>query len=244
MSRVAAPPIIGVTTSLSEQGQTLDCEYLDAVERAGGCPLILPMPSSRETLAPVVARVDGLVITGGPGIVAGLIGDLPGDLPPVPARRWQADRWAFELARVRNKPVLGICYGMQLINACLGGTIYADAQRQLGAGAHSPARNRGRGVVHDLLLEPGTLLAMLAGAGRVRVNSFHLQAVAGLGGGLRASARSPDGLVEGIESADGQLVGVQFHPERKPGSGWDWLFEHLVGRAAIGQPAAPADGAG
>ena len=75
------------------------------------------------------------------------------------------------------------------------------------------------------------MLASLAGAGAGRVNSFHIQAVERLGAGLTATAHSGDGLVEAIESEDGRLLGVQFHPERL-GTTWSRLFEHLVRRAA------------
>lgn len=228
-----AMPLIGITTSLSQGVQSLDCHYVEAVERAGGIPLLLPMVAKGESLAPLLEQLDGLVITGGPGIAEGLIGELPSDLPPVEARRWQTDLLIFDRTRQRGRPVLGICYGMQFINVRLGGRLYADVQRQLGVAAHSPDRNRGRKVEHEVFLEPGTLLAEVAGAAQARVNSFHLQAVERIGQGLRLSARSPDGLVEGIESEDGLLIGVQFHPERMPGTAWDRLFAHLVRRAQL-----------
>ena len=227
-------PLIGITTSLSEgpeARQVVDRLYVEAVERAGGCPVLLPMTSQAHTLEPLLAQLAGLVITGGPGITQGLVGQLPPDLPPVSPRRAQADTWAFEAVRSRDRPVLGICYGMQFINACCGGTIYADVQAQLGIGPHSPGRNQNQEVRHPLHLVSGTRLAILAGEGETQVNSFHLQAVERLGSGLKVSAQSPEGLIEGFESEDGRLVGVQFHPERMPGTVWEKLFEQLV-RAA------------
>lgn len=233
-------PVIGIATSVStgEGGtrQVLDLRYVEALERAGAAPLLLPLGCGEAAVARVADTIDGLLLTGGNGITDGLVGALPQDLEAEAEVRRDAELTLYGLAGERHLPVLGICYGMQFINARCGGTIYADAMAQAGAGPHSPGRNGGRPVFHEVEVEAGTWLRGLVGGadhGRaaVEVNSFHIQAVSEVGPGLRVGARSPEGLVEAVETGCGGILGVQWHPERMPGTVWDGLFRHLVERA-------------
>ncbi len=276
-------PLIGITTSFDAQSkqQSLDRDYVIAVERAGGCPLPLPMTERSAALAPLFGLLDGLIITGGPGITEGLIGDLPDDLPPVAETRYQNDMRVFEYAKKKQMPVLGICYGMQFINARFGGTIYADIQKQCGVDPHSPKRGdepqkaqrpqeaqkaqkaqeaqeaqearagynwhlarskhksvephsperAARAVRHAISLAPDSHLATILGQTECETNSFHLQAVETVGAKLDISARSADRVIEGIETPDGRMIGVQFHPEKMPHTLFDRIFDHLIAQA-------------
>ncbi len=203
----------------------LDAHYARAIEAAGALPLIVPIFETREAAAEFTTLLDGLVITGGPGITQGLIGVLPDDLEPVDSLRTRNDTLVFDA--MSDRPVLGICYGMQFINAQAGGTIYADVYAQKpGAILHSVGRG---GIDHPVRFEPDSRLCQIMNTREIIANTYHIQAVADVGEGLRAVGYGPDGVIEAIESQDGRLLGVQFHPERMPDRAMP-LFEDFVNR--------------
>jgi putative glutamine amidotransferase len=231
-----AEPLIGITTGYVPEKnsdraqQVVNHDYVAAVAHAGGCPVLLPMTDRPDTVRPLLGLLDGLIITGGPGIVDGLVGELPADLSPVASIRHLNDLLAFRIAQANEIPILGICYGMQFINARFGGTLYADVQEQCGCSPHSPKRTH-EPIIHGVTLQDGTHLAKILGGGRCETNSYHLQAVEKIGPGLRINAWASDGVIEGLETEDGGVMGVQFHPEKMPGTPFDHLFAHLVVRA-------------
>jgi len=217
---------IGITTSYADGHQSLDARYGQAVEAAGGLPVIAPLFEREATAQAFAAMLDGLIITGGPGITRGLIGALPPDLPAVDARRDRSDALIFQA--MAHRPFLGICYGMQFANALAGGTIFGDVQAQASTDVHSAERGANG---HLIRIAPDSRLGAIMGAEQLATNSHHIQALADLGAGLRVSARAADGVIEAIESADGCIIGVQFHPERMLDRALP-LFEDLVARAS------------
>ncbi len=214
-------PLIGVTTSemrssragtLRRHGEpphaemALGMTYLRAIEQAGGMPVVLP------PLGDAVAyldRLDGICLSGGPDLDPDAYGatERHAELGPTEPG---LDAFELELARaadVRGLPILGICRGAQALNVARGGTLH---QHLPGHRQTEPAT----ATTHTVHIEPDSRLAEVAGAGRLRVNSFHHQAVDVLGSGLRAVAHAADGIVEAIEASGPRLVlAVQWHAE-------------------------------
>jgi putative glutamine amidotransferase len=150
---------------------------------------------------------------------------LPEDLPPVDVVRDASDEWIYRA--FRNHPLLGICYGMQFINAMHGGSIYGD----LSKGIEDPMNHSAsRGAQpHIIRIQPDTHLYHVMRRESLEVNTYHIQALATVGDGLRVSATAADGVIEGIESLDGRILGLQFHPERM-GATMQPLFDDFVAR--------------
>ncbi len=196
-------PAIGITMDIKGEHLRLKCHYSDAIIKAGGIPLLIPL--SDDALI-YVEKIDGLLVPGGGDLNPLYYNEIM--MPQVKVvPRQKSD---FEISLLRgvinlHKPILGICYGMQLINVALGGTIYQDIESQVSSGI-----NHRKGY-HTVVVEENKFLKK----GEFSVNSTHHQAVKELGAGIRGFAFSPDKLIEAFYGTDYSfLVGVQWHPER------------------------------
>ncbi|MFI8205764.1 gamma-glutamyl-gamma-aminobutyrate hydrolase family protein [Streptomyces sp. NPDC085937] len=207
-------PLIGIST-YAESGVRWGVWQLDAallpagyprlVQRAGGLAAMLP-PDAPEHAEAAVARLDGLVVAGGPDVEPVRYGAEPDPRTGPPARA--RDAWELALiaaALERGVPLLGICRGMQLLNVALGGTLFQHVDGH--------AEVPGVFARHPVKPVPGTLYGGLAPE-QTSVPTYHHQAVDRLGRGLIPSAYAEDGTVEAVElPAPAWVLGVQWHPE-------------------------------
>lgn len=198
-------------------------DYARAVIEAGGIPVHLPIDLDP---ARVVDRLDGILLSGGADIApARYQRALENDDYPPEEERDEFEFQALTQAISHELPVLGICRGFQLINVHAGGTLHQHVP--VHAGFDSPPHTH----LHDVAIQPDSLLGTMYGAERA-VNSLHHQTVDDLGPGLRATATSPDGTIEGIEHESLPIVAVQWHPEMMATRSTDPIFTWLVDQAS------------
>lgn len=211
-------PKVGITMSYGKnQGGeyiSLKLSYVKLVELFGGLPILIFPTLNKNLQKEYIESIDGLILSGGRDIPPSYYGEKV---------HYKVDllnyfRPEFEIGFLKefiptNKPVLGICYGLQLMNVALGGTLYQDIPSQiLGSLQHDNSR-------HSITICENTLLYQLIKETSFEVNSHHHQAVKRLGKELTCSALAPDGVIEAIELKDHPFfMGVQWHPEQEPDS--------------------------
>ena len=209
-------PVIGITTDIENESKyVLNHNNVQAVLRAGGLPVILPIGIEQD-VQQLSTMLDGLLLTGGGDIDPMLFGEEPhkhlGDVSP--------SRDLIEMTLVqemlkKNKPILGVCRGLQIINIALGGNMYQDiySQRDVPLLQHTQKAHRFH-QSHFVQVKEGSLLESITKSEQIKVNSYHHQAVKDVPLPLIISGVASDGIIEAIESTEHAFVlGVQWHPE-------------------------------
>lgn len=232
-------PIIGITLDSEDAGgyskfpwYGLRENYAGCVSSAGGLPLALPHELDR--VDDYLDLIDGLLITGGNFDVDPALFGATERHDSVMTKDL---RTAFEMAMAkgalaRDMPVLGICGGQQLLHIILGGTLIQHIPDAVSEPIAHEQPNPRDEAGHQVSITQGTLLHRIVGADTLEVNSAHHQAAADEPDGVTVNARSPDGVIEGIEAtAYGFCLGVQWHPEFHISSGDALIIEAFVSAA-------------
>jgi putative glutamine amidotransferase len=216
-------PIIGITASFEEQHKiVITRHYSDWILRVGGLPMIIPYVEDTDVIRGYIDEIDGLLLSGGGDIDPTLFGEEPhpglGNITP------ERDKLEVSLSQEmmkRNKPILAICRGAQILNIAAGGTMYQDIHLQfpsenryqlLQHSQHAPTWH----PTHHVEIEQGSQLHRILGMDQCKTNSFHHQAIKDPAPGFSIVGKSKDRIIEAIESKEHYyIIGVQWHPECK-----------------------------
>ena len=239
-------PIVGITGDVEGGRFSIKMPYVCAVEKAGGCPVFLPPLQVRRSVKEIAKTIDALLISGGgdinPAYYAGENPPLPSDNPPtspfskggcrgifkgerlklVSDERFNFEKALLEEIITLQKPVLGICYGLQFLNVFSGGTLYQDLKKEgFNRISHKEA--------HRITIYKNSKLYYILGKDDIKVNSTHHQGIKELGRGLTAIACSEDNLIEAVELNNyPYYIGVQWHPERSADSHSQKLLKSFI----------------
>ena len=215
-------PIIGIVPLIDETKDSFWMlpGYMDGIAEAGGIPIMLPLTSDKEEIGQLLNAIHGILLTGGHDVDPALYGEEP--LPECGEPCKERDAMETELlkqALERDMPVLGICRGIQFLNAHLGGTLYQDLPSQHPSDTEHHQTPPYDKPVHSVSILKDSPLFRLLNKETLSVNSYHHQAIRQKAESLKTMAVSGDGLVEAVEMPDKKFVwAVQWHPE----------FSHLV----------------
>jgi putative glutamine amidotransferase len=228
-------PVIGIPECLDAEGRIRagreylygDHAYARAIDRAGGLALHLPIQSQRHAL---IERIDALLLPGGDDFLPDR--PYPDDVrfDAADPRQIDFDSELLRHALAREIPILGLCYGAQLIALAHGGGLHYHLPHDVtDADDHQLPEQTGR---HPIQVDSGSRLDGILGREVCQVNSLHHQAIRDAGEGLRVCARAEDGVIEAIEHVDRDFcLGVQWHPEKLDDPSSDAIFGAFVAAA-------------
>jgi len=204
-------PLIGITSVYKDYSNSVNFNYIKAVEQNNGIPIILPTVENEDTIEIYVKKLDGLVLIGGADIPPSAYGQTPHPSVNIMAdERYNFERRLIEKWLNTGKPTLGICLGMQFTNVVSGGTLIQDIPSQIG----QIVDHRCYQKLHKITIDPSSNLAKILNTTQANVYSAHHQAVKDIGQNLKPVAESDDGIVEALERTDGNFgLFLQWHPE-------------------------------
>lgn len=206
-------PVIGITGNFGDETCKLGQGYYQSVVAAGGVPMIIPPVEDVNTLVNTLDHIDALILSGGADINPLFGGDEPSPrLGGINRQRDLPELMITRLAYNRQIPILAICRGIQTLAVALGGKVAQDISIQATI-KHSQEADRAE-QTHSIKIAEDSILRRLYGEEKIYVNSFHHQAVKETGDKFRVVAKSPDGIIEAMESNEYKsIIGVQWHPE-------------------------------
>ncbi len=209
--------------------------YIDAIVAAGGTPIMLPLLDNEATLRQLYKLCAGIVLSGGNDVDPAQYGEeLEPETKDISPKRDEQERLLIKWALKDNKPVLGICRGMQLLNVALGGSLYQDIARELPAADNHTASVEHKDfayLAHTLSIKPDSQLAKILGTEKIETNALHHQAIRELSDQLTATAWTHDDIIEAVELPTNRfVVAVQSHPESLTSVDprWQKLFTAFV----------------
>lgn len=217
-------PIIGISANLmtietgvlrGRERASVGQDYVSAIAKAGGTPIVLPIVESDALIAQQLDLIDGLLLSGGYDIHPHFFGEEPHALLDMcyPDRDFHEITLAQSAHRLK-KPIFGICRGLQLINVAFGGTLHQDLTSSGKETLQHHQKARVDYATHTVDLAEGTWLRKIANQASIRTNSLHHQSIHVIAPGFTVNGRSKDGIIEGIEKMEQSFIlGVQWHPE-------------------------------
>lgn len=252
--KISHLPVIGIVPSqnTTEKMVSFPERYADAIIKAGGAPLLLPLSGNSHIYETLFPLIDGFVLTGGNDIDPARYGAIrdSGKIDEHTPEREELEYLILSYAYRFDLPLMGICRGMQMINVCLGGTLFRDLGDQFFGVARKGINDDKDDLpqlahwqpkpysepTHPVTILPNSKLGKLLGVQNIMVNSMHHQGVCDLSTRVDAVAYAPDGLVEAIEVRDKSfMIGVQWHPEFFTGRHrMECVFDALIEATAQG----------
>lgn len=209
--------VIGITCGMNKELQRskhyVNVDYVNAILNAGALPVLIPVSDNKDYLNELMNHIDALLVTGGEDVNPLVYHEnyhfLQGD------SSFERDVFDINIIRqcVQNqKPILGICRGLQVINVALGGTLYQDISEVSPNVFNHRQKEEKYYPIHYIHNDKNSFLYSIFGE-KCAVNSFHHQCIKDLGEGLKIVSTSDDGIIEAVEHMSLPIYAVQFHPE-------------------------------